>query len=548
MKKSYFLLNLLLILPLLTGCNSQNEKQEEEIIFNLADPLSTYINLNKKYNALDFNYYSESDYLLTSKRGNSQILKSYKIKNNNKIYHQKSSKSELFATKSLQRYLDLNNLNEYGVSEGSSIYNDENTLTSTSYNGINILDDASYFLNYGETLNSLTNFLIYEEYEKSSFKNYEILKEDNNEITYFYNLNLESIKKDEEDTDNNYISNFLSINALKREEKEILSFTDFTTLIINEANFTLTLNKNDLEIKNIEVNEKIILDTIEFDYTYKANFVSINNKNDELNPFFNNLITTVDQNIELALSNKKDELYMFYVDLNKKYQSLNYYTITDSSVMALGGIYDQVVKGFKYKNNDEYFFQTVTASSFVKKAELRYENHLKNEYKIASGENPNSSSLIGSVSSWNKWEDLSQSEYLSLLGHEMNDITNFIVDENNPSSSFINASYSLNEDFYIYKYDISLKEDENHIDASKNYKVEMAHMSNMGEPEFNYSSIEIYINKSDESINKIVQKESYKTMGLECESTMNTYFYLYDSVNEVPSEITSLYNELIKGE
>ena len=52
MKKSYFLLNLLLILPLLTGCNSQNEKQEEEIIFNLADPLSTYINLNKKYSSI----------------------------------------------------------------------------------------------------------------------------------------------------------------------------------------------------------------------------------------------------------------------------------------------------------------------------------------------------------------------------------------------------------------------------------------------------------------------------------------------------------------
>ena len=127
----------------------------------------------------------------------------------------------------------------------------------------------------------------------------------------------------------------------------------------------------------------------------------------------------------------------------------------------------------------------------------------------------------------------------------MNNLTNYIVDENNPAASFLDASYSENEEHKIYTYQMSINEDENHVDSTKEYKIEMAHMSGMGEPSFTYSTMEIYISKEDETIDKIVQKEKYKTGSFECDSVMNTYFNLYENENEIPTEISSVYNEKI---
>ena len=166
---------------------------------------------------------------------------------------------------------------------------------------------------------------------------------------------------------------------------------------------------------------------------------------------------------------------------------------------------------------------------------------------LASGNNPSSNSTIGSCDSRNNFDDLTKEEYLLNIGHTMDNITNYIVDENEPSKSFINATSSTIDGKKVYSFEMSVNEDDSHIDSTKDYKVEMDHMSNMGLPSFSYSNIEIHLNENEE-IDKIVQKEKYKTGGFECTSTMTTHFHTYSDINEIPNDILSMYNERIKGE
>ncbi len=541
MKKNLLLINFLLLFPLLSSC-SKNKNKGDLNTYDLSNPLLMYSFLNEKYNNEDFNYYTISEYLLTSKRGNSQTLKSFKIKNKDMIYQQKGAFSELFGNKSIKRFYSYDN-NNYGVSIGNGEIINENYLTSSSYSTLSFINEETYLNNNGEDLKNITNFEIYKNYEELSFNDYKIINEDKDFITYSYSLSLETIKKMDAD-ESNEISTFSKINALNYEKNEILNFVDFSSVSIIDASFELLLNKNSLEIEKINVKENLKISSIEFTYTYETTFKTYENLS-SLDSFYKNLIDDIDESIKIATSLGKNELYSFYVDLNKKYKNLNYYTYTDSSVTALGGIYSQTVKGFKLKKNNEYFFQTVTTSAFVKKAELRYENEANNSYWIASGNNPDSSSIFGSVSSWNKWEKNSKEDYLKTLGHTMENLTNYIVNENDPSKSFLDATYSENDEYKIYNYQMSINEDENHIDSTKEYKIEMAHMSGMGEPSFTYSTMEIYISKNNDSIYKIVQKEKYKTGSFECDSTMNTYFNIYENENVIPNEISTLYKEKI---
>lgn len=542
MRKNLFLINVLFIVPLLSSC-SFFEKKEESETYDLKDPLLMYSYLNDKYNQEDFNYFTISEYSLTSKRGNSQSLKSFKVKNNGMIYEQKGAFSELFGTKSLKRFYSYSE-NNYGISIGNEEIIDETHLTSSSYSTLSFIEQETYLKNNGDTLKNITNFEIYKGYESLSFLDYQILNENGDSITYSYTLSLDNVKKPDFSEENHEISSFSKINALNYEKNEILNFVDFSSISFINASFELLINKNNLEIVSLNVKEDIKISSIEFSYQYLTTFETYESLND-IDNFYSSLIKDIDKEIEISTSLGKNELYSFYVDLNKKYKTLNYYTNTDSSVSALGGLYSQTVKGFKLKKDEEYFFQTVTTSAFVKKAELRYENEKNNSYWIASGNNPDSSGIYGNVSSWNDWEKESKEDYLATLGHTMNNLTNYIVDENNPAASFLDASYSENEEHKIYTYQMSINEDENHIDSTKEYKIEMAHMSGMGEPSFTYSTMEIYISKEDETIDKIVQKEKYKTGSFECDSVMNTYFNLYENENEIPTEISSVYNEKI---
>ncbi len=542
MKKSSKFLNLLLLLPIFTSCANPNN-DENSLKNDYTNPYRTYTFLDSVYNNGNFNYIAETNYLLKTERGNSQTLKSFKIKNDNNFYEQKSGISELFGSSSLKRYFD-SSTSQYGVSIGSGDLANDNHLTSSEYSNLSLSSIDTYFTDYGEQLNSLTNFIVHRDYEKLSFLSAKLIEESANKNAYQYEVNLENIKKT--DTEDNNLDNFTQINAARYEEKEVLSFLNLAKVKVDSATFTLEVNPTNHEINKINVHEILKANTIEFDYSYETTFKTYEDIS-EVDSFYKNLKGEIDKAVEKANSMQKDELYAFYVDLNKKYQNLNYYTQTDSKVNALGGIYSQTVKGFKLKKDKEYFFQTVTTSAFVKKAELRYENETNEDYWLADGNDPDTSSTFGTVSSWNSWNKHTESEYLSFIGHKMNNITNFIVDENEPSKSFLDARYNEDKEFKIYTYDISVKEDENHIDATKDYKVEMDHMSGMGLPNFEYSTIEIYISKNNENINKIIQKEKYTAGSFTCDSVMTTYFNLYENVSALPNEITNTYNNQIGG-
>lgn len=527
-------LSMLILLPLLTSCG---ETVKEKALFDensLSDPLSAYTMLNN-YTKDNLNYLKTTTYEIKSKSGKTQKLLSYVYKDGESYYSQKSSYSSLYGSSSFQLYFNENN-SQYAVSKGSEEYKEETTLTSSSYEMFTYYSKSSYLENIGTPLNSLTNFAIYEDNEKLSFTNYSIKEEDDNYIIYEYELSLfSSINENEE---------YLSIDATQYEKNEIKNYCDFDKISISSASFTMTYDKLNQNVSKINVNESIKLNSIECDFNYESTFTYLN-ENDEIPSFYSSLKENISTNLEASSLNAKKEIYQLYYDLNKKYQGLNYYTYTDATANAMGGMYKQTVKGFKLKIDQEYLFTTITTSSFVKKAELRYEDLSKNIYKIGDGNNPDSSSVYGSVSSWNEIKSYEKQEYLSILGHTMENLTNFIVNKDY-EKSFLDASMKEEGDEKIYSYTVSLTDSSSYIDATKEYKVEMNHMSGMGEPVFSSASFDLYIDKTSGLINKIVEKDSYKTGSFSIDYYGTTYFKTYTNINEVPSQMTSLYNEKIK--
>ena len=551
MKKNLHIFGLSLILSnLVTSCGFNQTASIDQKL--LLDPFKAYTMINNYYQDEARLYYVETSGELVSSRGNKELIKEYKVKDGKKFYSLKSTKSDLFDPISLKRYFNEVE-NEYAVSfkdeSDDMIFVDTNS--ETQYSTFSFLDHKNYSNTYGYDLKSITNFTVFDGYENLSFKEAKISRNSNSEIEYSYTLNLSSKLNNGVQISEDDISSYSSINATVLEAREIDAINELNDVDIKEASFKLLFDKIRNEINQIIVNETLTIGSVPFAYTYTSNFHTYMKENPlpgtTLPNKYQELVNDISSSIESSKDVLVENLYIAYLDLNKKYKDKNYYTTTESSVEALGGIYSQTVKGFKLKNDDDYFFQTVTTSAFVNKAEQRFENQVENKYMLASGNNPSSNSTIGSCDSRNNFDDLTKEEYLLNIGHTMDNITNYIVDENEPSKSFINATSSTIDGKKVYSFEMSVNEDDNHIDSTKDYKVEMDHMSNMGLPSFSYSNIEIHLNENEE-IDKIVQKEKYKTGGFECTSTMTTHFHTYSDINEIPNDILSMYNERIKGE
>lgn len=551
MKKNLHIFGLSLILSnLVTSCGFNQTASIDQKL--LLDPFKAYTMINNYYQDEARLYYVETSGELVSSRGNKELIKEYKVKDGKKFYSLKSTKSDLFDPISFKRYFDEVE-NEYAVSfkdeSDDMIFVDTNS--ETQYSTFSFLDHKNYSDTYGYDLKSITNFTVFDGYENLSFKEAKISRNSNSEIEYSYTLNLSSKLNNGVQISEDDISSYSSINATVLEAREIDAINELNDVDIKEASFKLLFDKIRNEINQIIVNETLTIGSVPFTYTYTSNFHTYMKENPlpgtTLPNKYQELVNDISSSIESSKDVLVENLYIAYLDLNKKYKDKNYYTTTESSVEALGGIYSQTVKGFKLKNDGDYFFQTVTTSAFVNKAEQRFENQVENKYMLASGNNPSSNSTIGSCDSRNNFDDLTKEEYLLNIGHTMDNITNYIVDENEPSKSFINATSSTIDGKKVYSFEMSVNEDDNHIDSTKDYKVEMDHMSNMGLPSFSYSNIEIHLNENEE-IDKIVQKEKYKTGGFECTSTMTTHFHTYSDINEIPNDILSMYNERIKGE
>lgn len=552
MSKKFLLPSSLLCCSILCSCGTpQKDSCGDNGCLNIdvesLDPLEAYKFFNGIFSSEEgFGFKVESEGKIISKRGYSQSIKEIKAKRDNEYFSKKDVVSDIYPTSSIKRYIN-NEDNTYAISESS----DKNNDIFTNYSNYSFLNEEEYFKNYGSFINEITDFIVNPDAVDKSFLSYEKI-DSSSSIIYNYDVSLSNVIKGDADlSEENYednIDNYEYINAAYYEEKEILNFFPiFEEIHIDEANLSITYfkeNDNDSlnnNIKfNIEINEKLRINTIEFDYSLISTFDLI--KNEEYPTNYKDLIDEISKSVEVSKGVMKDELYALYVDINNKYKAMNYYTYTESSVNALGGIYNQTVKGFKIKNNNEYFFQTVTTSAFVKKAELRYENSELNSYKIASGNDPDTSVNYGKVSSWNKWENYSYEDYISTLGHTMENVTNYIVDDEEYQKSFLDAYINENHEEKIITYKMSINETETHIDSIKDYKVEMNHMSGMGEPSFDYSEFDLYLDKETNNINRIVQKEKYSTGGFSCEAVMTTYFEIYDDIITLPKEIYQTYN------
>lgn len=545
MKKVYKLLTTSLLIPLLSSCNSTNneedDKKEEAVIDieKLSDPLISYTMINNYFNNKSISYYKETKGSLISERGKNEYNKlkedviSLTLKDGDYLYSQKGSDSTYYGSYSSQIYLD-NSTKEYGYAKGDNSFID-NYLTSSSYDLLTFYSESNYLSSLGASLNNITNFIIEDGKESLSINKSSILNETDSLITYQYELSVENIINEEDNS-------ITKIDSSLYEKNEILNYIDFDTISILSASFTLSFDKEDLFIEEIKVNEKVKLNSIQMDYNYTSTF---NKLNETLPKEIETMSVNVKNNVLASGSAQKEEIYALYLSLNNKYKNSNYYTYLNASASAMGGMYKQTVKGFKIKNDENYLFTTITTSAFVSKAEMRLENQKDDKYMIASGNKPDTSSTYGSVSSWNNFNTYSKEGYLEVLGHLMDNITNYTVNEDNPSASFLDVSKKETDNERIYTFNASIKEDETHINSLKEFMIENAYMSGMGTPTYYSSSFSLYLKKNSDEIIKIEQTENYKTGSFTIDYFGTTNFVLYNELNEVPSEISKLYNEKV---
>ncbi len=522
---------------LLTSCQNTSTLELKEI---------DYTNLNKFYSSLNSSY---SNYYLNYEKTTYGSINSNKfnidyssrfIKNERKYYQEETFTSSTFKDYSLERYEDYSS-NEFGYTETLDLENNK----GINYSPLEFLDLDDYSSKFFNTINSITPYLIKEDNLNASISKAEIKENTSTDFIVEYTLNNENIYKINENNEYTYSSlesNYPSIILLQSyfSNYDILGDTSIYELI--STSFTISFNKVNNTINSIMRNEKFKISQLTFESLYVTTFNKVENNYSESSK---ELMTLMDKNVLESGEKALLELYQVYKDLDDKYKTLNYYSVTNGTANALGGVYSQVIQGYKLKLEDDYFFTTITTSSFVKKAESRYHNSIKNSYKIGIGDNPSSSGLYGSVSKWNKMKDYSQNEYISTIGHLMDSIANYILDED-LSKSFTKAKSYKKDGMYVYSFNISVNNDDKHIDACKDYKIEMNHMSNMGLPSFSNCNFEIYLDSSKEYIIKTKNIEEYTTGGFKISSEMTNDYYILNANDEIPNEILSTYNNLIK--
>ena len=524
---------------LLTGCNN---KENQEIIneIGLDNDVKAYKVLNSTYNSNYVDYEKiTTGSIKSSNKGIGPDYYSRFLKNYKSFYEEetfKASSSVYNVNEASLRYEDYET-STFGNSKTDSL--DNSTLTQgLNYSALeyNSLDDYTNI--YGNTLKSITPYIINEDKESLSFaKTSSKENGDTYELTYY--LNTEDTKKSGE-----YVSIDATKAVINRYLEYFSSLADTSVYSVNEAYFTIHYSKSDNSITKITRYEEFTISKLTFKAEFTTTFKLINNK-EYSNPILS-LKERMDKIVEESSDKALLEIYNFYLDLDNKYKSKNYYSVTSGTANALGGMYSQTILGYKLKNDDDIFFTTITTSAFVKSAESRFHNLSNDSYKIGKGNDPKSNGKYGSVSKWEEMKDYSKENYLSTIGHTMEGLTNFTINESNLEKSFTKAKTYKENDMYVYSYSVSFTDSDKYEDVSKGYKIEMNHMSNMGLPTFSKLEFNIYLDSTKENIIKITNHEEYQTGGFGITSDMTNEYYTFNSLSEVPSEITSTYQKLIK--
>ena len=543
MKKQF--LAIIQLSLLLTGCNNIN-KEETTQELDLSDPIKVYQILKNSYNSNYVSYEKETFGSIKSSSKNigpdyySRFLK------NNKIYYLEETYkgSSLYdVNEAIIRYEDYES-STFGNSLTDSLKEELNITKGLNYPALtyNSLDD--YKKEFYNTLKDITPYIINEGYESLSFEKVN-KKETNDNYIFNYELNTKNIIKNNKlNGYEKYSSLDATYSVMKNYLEYFSSLADTSIYSMLTASFTIEINKSNNEISKITRHEEFQISKLTFNADYETKFRFTNDNN--YSSSILNLKDEMDQIIKDSSDKALLEIYNFYLDLNNKYKSKNYYSVTSGSANALGGMYSQTILGYKLKYDEDYFFTTITTSAFVKSAESRFHNISKELYKIGKGNDPKASGKYGSVSKWENMNDYSKDNYMSTIGHTMDDLTNFEIDENNLSKAFTKAKTYKEDDMYVYSYSVSYTDSDEFEDVAKGYKIEMNHMSNMGLPTFSKLEFNIYLDSSKENIIKITNHEEYQTGGFAITSDMTNTYYTYSSLSEVPNEITSNYKNLIK--
>lgn len=536
-------------LLLLTGCNQ--EKIEDKATdfsknkFDNSNKNDVYKILNDCYNDSFLNYESFTTGSISSESKTLNInFASTFLKNQKKYYRESTFSSTYFGDYSFQRYEDYST-NTFGYSTSNDLSTSNDTLKGINFPTFTYLEKKEYLNKYVNHITSILPYEVYEGYENLSFKNVSV-ENSTSYNTIKIDVNTESVKKNNQ---SNTIDSFTAIDGNNYFTNLYLSYFssnlgDTSTHKFISSTFTININNNSNQIENIKIEHSFKLSQTIFNASYITTFKVIDNSNN-YSSITSTLKNEIDNNINYSNKIVLLELYGLFKSLDDYYKTTNYYSVTTGTASALGGIYNQSIKGYKLKYNQDYFFTNVTTSAFVKKAETRFHNIEKNKYKIGTGDNPSDNGKYGSVSKWNEMTDYSKEDFISIIGHTLDGISNYTLDQD-LSKTFKNATIKKDGEYYVYTYSISFKEDDKHIDACKEYKNEMNHMSNMGIPEFSKCEFQLYLNSSKDKIIKTVANEEYKTGGFQISSSLENFYYEYKSINEVPNDITSAYKNLIK--
>ena len=537
MKKQYLVFFQLSLL--LTSCNnSQTTEEIKKLDFD--NQIEVYKILNSTYNSnyVDYEKITTGSIKSTNKGIGpdyySRFLKNYKSFYEEETF--KASSSMYNVNEASLRYEDYET-STFGNTTTDTI-DDTTLIQGLNYSALEYNSLEDYTNIYGNTLKSITPYIINEDEESKSFSG--TSKKENGDIYELtYHLNTENTKKGGE---------YVTIDAFKPVMNRYLeyfsSLADSSSYSVNDVYFTIYYSKSNNSIEKITRFEEFSISKLTFKGEFTTTFNLINNK--EYSDPILSLKERMDKIVEESSDKALLEIYNFYLDLNEKYKSKNYYSVTSGTANALGGMYSQTILGYKLKNDDDIFFTTITTSAFVKSAESRFHNLSNDSYKIGKGNDPKSNGKYGSVSKWEEMKDYSKENYLSTIGHTMEGLTNFTINESNLEKSFTKAKTYKENDMYVYSYSVSFTDSDKYEDVSKGYKIEMNHMSNMGLPTFSKLEFNIYLDSTKENIIKITNHEEYQTGGFGITSDMTNEYYTFNSLSEVPSEITSTYQKLIK--
>lgn len=195
-------------------------------------------------------------------------------------------------------------------------------------------------------------------------------------------------------------------------------------------------------------------------------------------------------------------------------ETTNHYSVTDGWVKATG--ITQTIKGTSIRQENDYFNESISASSIVKVAKRFYQDE-PNQVNLFNG----SSIKNGSSATWNVTPSdvLNCEEYEDLWGKQLSRSSIYVIS----SKTVLDSSFSLNDE-QNYVIDVELDP----VLSVVRYVKQMKEMSNLERyPTFSKVHIQFILDNQLNLISRCVseQYEVYKLGFHQSDSVINEYYY-----------------------